>query len=64
MSYAYAIAEIKDNMGFVIEYNNELYFLNYHMYVEMKNKGQKSVKIELLEKLEVLLGEDNGSCNF
>lgn len=61
MSYANKVAEIKDNMGFVIKYEQELYFLPYETFVEMKNKGQKSVKIELLDKLEVLLGDQNAS---
>lgn len=55
MSYAHIINGVEDNMGFVIQWERtgNLYYFDYQDFLKMKEKGEKSVKIEDL----ALLGE-------
>lgn len=50
-------------LGFLIVYQDEIYFLRFRDYLYYKQRGKKSVKITELEKfidLLVRLGEING----
>ena len=49
------IAEVNAILGFVIDWKNELYFLNFSFFCELENQGQKSAKMELLPRLEELV---------
>lgn len=57
MDYAKIVAEIEDNMGFVIEWERtgKFYYLSHKLFKEMKKNGEKSVKIESLSLLEDLI---------
>ena len=60
MAYAHQVADIKDNMGFVIQHKEKFYFLSYILYLELKNKGKKGVKLKDLIDLEAFIdGSEN-----
>lgn len=58
MQYAKCIAEIKDNMGFVIKQENNFYFMSYDYYLNHKDSS-KSVKLSDLPKLDNLITKAN-----
>lgn len=55
MKYAKYVAEMDGIFGFVIDWCNDLYFLDFDSFCDFKNQGQKSVKIEFLPRLEELV---------
>ena len=58
MDYAKIVADIQDNMGFVIEWERtpgKFYYLSHEIYKEMKKLGEKSVKINSLPVLGDLI---------
>jgi len=65
MKYAEKIAEIKDNMGFIINKDEEFYFLPYNIYNELKEQGHRGINVKNLEPLnEYLERVENGSNNI
>jgi hypothetical protein len=61
MRYANYVANIHDNMGFIIEWDRtpgKFYYFPYGWYKEMSNKGEKSVKIEKLLDLERIINNN------
>ena len=55
MRYARVVADITDNMGFVINKEEEFYYLPYELYVELEAAGCKGIAVSHLEKLEYVL---------
>lgn len=55
MKYANTIARIYDNMGFVIEWKEQFYFLDYGTIKYMVAKDIKSIKMHELPLLEEYL---------
>lgn len=55
MNYAKNYAKIEGNLGFIILWDrepNKLFFLNYDIFIELKEKGLKSIKINELKDME------------
>lgn len=62
MSYANNVANIYDNMGFIIIWDRtpgKFYYFPYEQFKEMRSKGEKSVKFEKLLDLERILNGNN-----
>ena len=62
MNYAYLISNIKDRMGFIIEWERDLsrhFYLSWDKYLSMSQKGSKSIPIEELEVLEELIANEH-----
>lgn len=57
MNYAYKFANIKEKMGFIIEWERtqSFYFFDFLSLKGMIKEGAKSIKIEKLVKLEEIL---------
>lgn len=49
------VAEVNAFLGFVIDWCNDLYFLDFGLFCDLTNQGRKSVKIEFLPRLEELV---------
>lgn len=65
MKYANVVAEIQDNMGFIINKNESFYFVSYFECVKMMEQGKKGVNIKDLINLELFLeGVKNGDNRF
>lgn len=61
MNYANVVANIHDNMGFIIEWDRtpgKFYYFPYGWFKKMKSEGAKSVKIEKLLDLERMIKKD------
>lgn len=55
MNYAKNYAKIEGNLGFIILWDrkpNKLFFLDYDIFIEFKEKGLKSIKINELKDME------------
>lgn len=64
MNYAYLISNIKDRMGFIIEWERDLsrhFYLSWDKYLQMSQKGSKSIPIEELEVLEELIANEHNN---
>lgn len=60
MMYAEKYANVDGHLGFIIYWErepNKLFYLNYDNYIDLSQKGLKSVKIQELEDMEDLLCE-------
>lgn len=59
MSYAYNYCDIKEQIGFIIHWNDELYFLPFMDYLALTRTDAKSVKIESLPLMRNILEYSN-----
>lgn len=60
MKYCNVVANIHDNLGFIIEWDrtpNKFYYFPYGWYQEMNQRGEKSIKIEKLLNLERMINK-------
>lgn len=58
MKYCNTVANIHDNMGFIIVWDRtpeKYYYFPYGWFAEMQNRGEKSIKIEKLLDLERII---------
>lgn len=58
MQYANYIANIKDNMGFIIQQDQNLYFMSYETYLKQRELS-KSIKLSDLPRLDNLIMKAN-----
>lgn len=63
MRYASLIADIKDNMGFVINKGEDFYFLPYQLYLELEAEKCNGIIVTRLVKLEHILKEKDYEYN-
>lgn len=66
MSYANILANIHDNMGFIIEWDRtpgKFYYFPHEWFKEMKSRGEKSIKIDKLLDLERIINKNDGNKN-